>query len=405
MVALVFMLHLGASNPGEQMDFQLSDEQRQLQDMAGRFAREEMSELARDLEREARTLPDEWMRRLAEMGFLGLNLPEEYGGQGMSHLDAVLVLEEFVKVGASVAFPIFESCFGPAQSIFRYADEGLKQRILPAVCRGELIVAVSMSEPNAGSALTDLTTRGEIDGDTVVLNGQKRWSSGAGHSGGYLVYCRLADQPGAAGIGAVYVEKDTPGVSFGKREHLMAFRSVHHADIFLDDVRVPAENIVVSAGGFKALMQSFGLERCGNTTMSLGLAQAAFDDVVNYIQERRAFGRPLDDFQAVQLKVAEMKMKLDASRMLLYRAVSNAMDALPDSGEALIAKCYANEIVRDVCVTSMQLMGGYGYSTEYPMEQRVRESFGWGLAGGTVDIQKINIASAVLGRRYDQRRA
>lgn len=387
------------------MDFRLSDEQQQLQDMARRFARENLTDLARDLEKREEALPDEWMRRYAEMGFLGINLPEEYGGQGMSHLDAVLVLEEFNKVGSSVALPIFESCFGPTLAIWRNASETLKQKILPAVCRGELIVAVSMSEPNAGSALTDLTTKGVMDGDEVVLNGQKRWCSGAGHSGGYLVYCRLADKPGAAGIGAVYVEKDTPGLSFGKREHLMGFRSVHHADIFLDDVRVSAENIVVPAGGFKALMQSFGLERCGNTTMSLGLAQSAFDDVIEYIQERRAFGRPLDDFQAVQLKVAEMKMKLDACRMLLYRAVCNAGDGFPDSGEASIAKCYANEIVRDVCITSMQLMGGYGYSTEYTMEQKVRESFGWGLAGGTMDIQKTNIAAAVMGRRYDQRRA
>lgn len=386
------------------MDFKLTEDQRQFQEAAAAFARGELSELARELEREARSLPDEWMRRYAEMGFLGMNLPEKYGGQGASHLDAVLVLEEFVKVGTPVAVPIFESSFGPTLAILGNANESLKERVLPAVCRGELIVAVSMSEPDAGSALTDLKTTGRVDGNEVVLNGQKRWCSGAGHAGGYLVYCRLADKPGAAGIGAVYVEKDTPGLSFGKREHLMAFRSAHHADIFLDDVRVPTENIVVPAGGFKALMESFGLERCGNTTMSLGLAQAAFDDVIQYVQERHAFGRPLDDFQAVQLKIAEMKMKLDASRLLLYRAVCNASDGFPDSGEASIAKCFANEIVRDVCITSMQLMGGYGYSTEYPMEQRVRESFGWGLAGGTVDIQKINIASAVMGRRYDQRK-
>lgn len=387
------------------MDFQLTEDQRQFQEVAAAFARGELSELARELEREARSLPDEWMHRYAEMGFLGINLPEQYGGQGVGHLEAVLVLEEFVKVGTSIALPIFESCFGPTLAILGHANEALKERVLPAVCRGELIVAVSMSEPNAGSALTDLTTTGRIEGDEVILNGQKRWCSGAGHAGGYLVYCRLADKPGAAGIGAVYVEKDTPGVSFGKREHLMGFRFVHHADIFLDDVRVPAENIVVPAGGFKALMESFGLERCGNTTMSLGLAQSAFDDVVEYVQERHAFGRPLDDFQAVQLKIAEMKMKLDASRLLLYRAVCNAGGGFPNSGEASIAKCFANEIVRDVCINAMQLMGGYGYSTEYPMEQRVRESFGWGLAGGTVDIQKINIASAVMGRRYDQRRS
>lgn len=387
------------------MDFSLTEEQTSLQETARRFAQTELADLARELEQKGESLPQEWMHRYAEMGFLGINLPEEYGGGGLSHLEAVLVLEEFVKVGTSLALPIFESCFGPTLAILGHGSEALKQRVLPAVCRGDLIIAVSMSEPNAGSALTDLTTKAVIEDDTVVLNGQKRWSSGAGHSGGYLVYCRLADKPGAAGIGAIFVDKDTPGLSFGKREHLMAFRSVHHADIFLDHVRVPIDQIVVPAGGFKKLMEGFGLERCGNTTMSLGLAQSAFDDVVTYIQERRAFGRPLDDFQAVQLKIAEMKMKLDASRMLLYRAVCNAGAGLPASEEASIAKCFANEIVRDVCITSMQLMGGYGYSTEYPMEQRVRESFGWGLAGGTMDIQKINIASAVMGRRYDQRRA
>lgn len=152
-------------------------------------------------------------------------------------------------------------------------------------------------------------------------------------------------------------------------------------------------------------MEAFDLERCGNTTMSLGLAQSAFDDVVRYIQERRAFGRELADFQAVQLKIAEMAMKLEAARLLLYRAVVNAADGLPSLADSSIAKCYANEMVREVCIQSMQLMGGYGYSTEYDMEHRVRDSFGWGLAGGAIDIQKINIAGAVLGRRFDQRRA
>jgi alkylation response protein AidB-like acyl-CoA dehydrogenase len=386
------------------MDFTLTPEQRELQEAARRFARAELAELARDLDEKGEALPDDWTRRYAQMGFLGINLPEEYGGQGLSHLDAVLVLEEFAKISGAVAGPIFESCFGPTLAILRHGSEALKRRVLPAVCSGELVVAVSMSEPNAGSALTDLSTRGTLEGDTVVLNGQKRWSSGAGHSGGYLVYCRLADVPGAGGIGAVYVEKDTPGVTFGKRERLMGWRSVHHCDFYLDDVRVPADQIVVPAGGFKQLMESFDLERCGNTTMSLGLAQGAFDDAVRYVGERRQFGRTLDDFQAVQLKIAEMAMKLDASRMLLYRAVCNAGSGLPSMGEASIAKCFANEMVRDVCITAMQLMGGYGYSTEYPMEQRVRDSFGWGIAGGTIDIQKINIASAVLGRRFDQRR-
>jgi alkylation response protein AidB-like acyl-CoA dehydrogenase len=387
------------------MDFQLNEEQRALQDAARRFAQAELPALARQLEEAKEPLPPEWVRRYAAMGFLGINLPVEYGGQGMSHLDAVLVLEEFAKISGAVAAPIFESCFGPALAIGHYANEPLRQRVLPAVCSGDMIVAVSMSEPGAGTALTDLATRGVIDGDRVVLNGQKRWCSGAGHAEGYLVYCRLSDAPGAAGIGAVFVDRDTPGMSFGKREYLMGFRSTHHADIFLDDVSVPASQVVVPAGGFRKLMESFDLERCGNTTMSLGLAQSAFDDVLRYVQERRAFGRELAEFQAVQLKIAEMAMKLDASRLLLYRAVVNAGAGLPSLADSSIAKCFANEIVRQVCIDAMQLMGGYGYSTEYDMERRVRDSFGWGLAGGVIDIQKINIAGAVLGRRFDQRRA
>lgn len=392
--------------PGSRsMDFQLNDDQRALRDTARKFAQAEMPAVARQLERDGEPLPQAWVKRYAEMGFLGINLPESYGGQGMSHLDAVLVLEEFAKVSGAVAAPIFESCFGPTLAILHHGGDALKRHVLPRVCAGEMIVAVSMSEPGAGSALTDLTTRGVIDGDTVTLNGQKRWSSGAGHSEGYLVYARLADKPGAAGIGAVFVEKGTPGLGFGKREHLMGFRSTHHADIFLDDVKVPASHVVVPAGGFKKLMESFDLERCGNTTMSLGLAQSAFDDVVRYIQERRAFGRELADFQAVQLKIADMAMKLEASRLLLYRAVVNAGADMPSLADSSIAKCFANEMVREVCINAMQLMGGYGYSSEYPMEQRVRDSFGWGLAGGAIDIQKVNIAGAVLGRRIDQRRA
>lgn len=387
------------------MQFQLSDDQRALQEAARKFAQTELPALARQLDRDAEPLPHEWVKRYAEMGFLGINLPQAYGGQGMSHLDAVLVLEEFAKISGNVAAPIFESCFGPTLAILHYAGEKLKQRVLPAVCAGDMIVAVSMSEPDAGSALTDLSTRGVVDGDTVVLTGQKRWCSGAGHSQGYLLYCRLSDAPGAAGIGAVFVDLGTEGMSFGKREHLMGFRGTHHRDIFFDGARIPSDQIVVPAGGFKKLMESFDLERCGNTTMALSLAQGALDDVVAYVQERRAFGRELADFQAVQLKIAEMAMKLDASRLLLYRAVANAADGLPSLADASIAKCFANEIVREVCINAMQLMGGYGYSAEYDMERRVRDSFGWGLAGGTIDIQKINIASAVLGRRFDQRRA
>jgi butyryl-CoA dehydrogenase len=386
------------------MDFALNDEQRQLQDAARRFAQAELPALARQIEKENVPVPREWVRRYAQMGFLGVNVDSRYGGMGLSHLDAVIVLEEFAKVSPAVAFPVFESCFGPVLALAHFAPEALRSRVIPRVCRGELIVAVTMSEPEAGSALTDLATRGELRGDTVVINGRKRWCSGGGHSGAYLVYCRLSDAPGAKGIGAVLVERDTPGLTFGPQEQLMGFRGIPSADMFFDNATVPAANVVVPAGGFRKLMEAFDLERCGNATMSLAIAAGALDYVLGYVQERRQFGKPIVEFQAVQLKLAEMAMRVEAARLLIHRAVWSAQAGLPSVRESSMAKCFANEIVRDVCGHAVQLMGGYGYHKDYPIEQRLRDGWGWGIAGGSIDIQKTNIAAALVGKRFDQRR-
>jgi len=385
------------------MDFTLNEDQQALQETVRKFAVSELPEIALEIEKTAAPASHDLIKRYAEMGFLGVNLPSELGGLGLSHLDAVLVLEEVAKISPAVAFPIFESCFGPTLAIAHFAPDELKQRIVPKVCAGEMIVAVSMSEPDAGTALTDLTTKVETNGDTVVVNGTKRWCSGAGHADAYVVYCRMSDEPGAKGIGAVLVEKDRAGLSFGKPEYHMGFRGIPSADIYLDKVEVSVENIVVPAGGFRQLMEAFDLERCGNTTMSLAIAQSALDYVLDYVQDRKQFGKAVVDFQAVQLQIAEMKMQVDASRLLLYRAVVNASQGLPSVADSSIAKCFANEMVRDVTGKALQLMGGYGYSTEYPIEQKMRDGWGWGIAGGTIDIQKINIASAMVGRRFQQR--
>lgn len=386
------------------MDFSLTPEQKELQSVAREFAQKEMTPVAKTLEEKKEPLPEEWVLRYSEMGFLGINIKKEYGGLGLSNVDALLVLEEFAKVSSAVAWPVFESNVGPIKAIEHFANEELKQRTIPKVCQGNLFVAVSMSEPNAGSALTDLTTKAEEEGDFIVINGMKRWCSGAGHAEGYVVYCRMSEEPGAKGIGAVYVEKDTEGLSFGKQEELMGFNGVASADIFFDNVRVPKENIVVDAnGGFKKLMEAFDLERCGNATMSLGQASGALDQVLEYVQEREQFGKPIIDFQAVQLKLAEMAMKIEASRLLIHRAAHNAAEGLPSIFESSVAKCFSNEMAREVTGTAIQLMGGYGYNKEYQMERRFRDAWGWGIAGGTIDIQKINITSALVGRRFNQR--
>lgn len=386
------------------MDFRLTGEQQALRDAARRYARGKLPRLAREIEASGEPPSHELVRDYAVQGFLGINVPEKYGGLGLGNLEALIVLEEFGKISSAVAFPVFESCVGPVRAIERFAPEALRQRVVPRVCSGELVVAVSMSEPQAGSALTDLTTSAQVRGDTVVLNGTKRWCSGGGHSDGYVVYCRLGDAPGAQGIGAVYVERGTPGMSFGAQESLMGFRGVPSCDIHFDDCHVPAGNVIVPAGGFRKLMEAFDLERCGNATMALAQASGALEDVLAYVQEREQFGKPIVDFQAVQLRLAEMQIRVESARLLIWRAASNAQDGLPSILDSSVAKCHANEIAREVCGHAIQLMGGYGYSKDHPMERRLRDAWGWGIAGGAIDIQKVNIAAAMVGRRFDQRR-
>lgn len=386
------------------MDFKLTTEQLELQKVARDFAQKELTALADEMEESANPVPEDVLKKIGELGFLGINTPTEFGGLGLSNLDAIIVLEEFGKISSAVGWPVFEANAGPVKVIEHFGSDALKKRVIPKVCKGEMVVAVSMSEPNAGTGLTDLTTKAEIKGDKIVINGTKRWCSGAGHSDGYVVYARMSDAPAAKGIGAVFVDIDTPGLTFGNSESLMGWRGIPSADIYFDNVEVPIDNLLVEPeDGFKKLMETFDLERCGNATMALSQAAAALDYVKEYVQEREQFGKQLVDFQAVQIKLADMLIRVEASRLLIHRAVFNAANGLPDILESSTAKCFANEISREVTTNAMQLMGGYGFNKEYKMERRVRDSFGWGIAGGTIDVQKVNIASAMIGRRFNQR--
>jgi butyryl-CoA dehydrogenase len=386
------------------MDFKLTAEQLELQKVARDFAQKELTALADEMEESANPVPKDVLKKIGELGFLGINTPTEYGGLGLSNLDAIIVLEEFGKISSAVGWPVFEANAGPVKVIEHFGSDALKKRVIPKVCTGEMVVAVSMSEPNAGTGLTDLKTKAEIKGDKIVINGTKRWCSGAGHSDGYVVYARMSNAPAAKGIGAVFVDIDTPGLTFGNSESLMGWRGIPSADIYFDNVEVPIDNLLVEPeNGFKKLMETFDLERCGNATMALSQAAAALDYVKEYVQEREQFGKQLVDFQAVQIKLADMLIRVEASRLLIHRAVFNAANGLPDILESSTAKCFANEIAREVTTNAMQLMGGYGFNKEYKMERRVRDSFGWGIAGGTIDVQKVNIASAMIGRRFNQR--
>ena len=386
------------------MDFSLTDEQKLLKNNVKNFVEKELFDYAKGLEEKDIPPSKEIIKKFSDLGLLGVNIPKKYGGLGMSHLDAVIVLEEIAKVSCALAFPVFESSFGPALAISNFGSEKMCKTILPEVCSGDIVISISMSEPNAGSALTDLKIKLTCRDGRYYLNGTKRWCSGAGHADVYLVYCKMSDEIGSKGIGAVIIYKNQKGFSFGKQENLMGFRGVPSADMYFDDVEVKKEDILITSGGFKKLMEAFDLERCGNTTMSLACAQSAFEFALKYVQERKQFGKSLIDFQAVQIHLAEMKMKLDASRLLLYKAVVEAENDLPSIANSSIAKCYANEVSREITGKAIQIVGGYGYSKSFPIEQKFRDAWGWGIAGGAIDIQKINIAAALVGKRFDQRK-
>lgn len=386
------------------MDFQLTDEQKMLKDMVRDFVEKEIRPYAGEWDEKEVFVPDEIIQKYADLGLLGITLPEEYGGQGLTAFEAILVIEEIAKVSPLAAFPIFEANVGPARVIHLFGTEEQKKKYLPRVTSGEIMISVGMTEPEAGSALTDLRTRAVLDGDYYVVNGQKRFCSGGGHSQAYVVYVRLSEAKGAKGIGGLIIEKGTPGFTFGKQERFMGFQGFPSCDLIFEDCRVPKENLVVQEGGFKDLMRAFDIERLGNATMSLGLAAGALEESIKYVQERKQFGKPICEFQAVQFMLADMVMKVEAARLLIYRAAVNASQGYPSVLHSSIAKCFAGEIAKEVTDMALMIHGGYGYSKEYPIERMVRDSRGWPVAGGTLQIQRINIASALLGRRFDQRR-
>ncbi|MGC9323825.1 MAG: acyl-CoA dehydrogenase family protein [Desulfomonilia bacterium] len=386
------------------MDFSLNHEQQMLIDMLRTMGkRENFRDLAAHVDATGE-FPFHLMKSFADLGLLGMTLSPENGGGGRPALDAVLAIEELAKYSPMIAAPVFESNVGPVRVIDLFGTEKQKRSVIPGVCAGELSVSVCMTEPGAGSDLTALSTRVVEDGDHYILNGCKSFITGGGHASHYLVYTRFGDISGFKGIGAVLVEKGTPGFSFGKQEEYMGLRGMPSCDLVFEDVRIPREHVVIQPGGFKDLMMTFDIERCGNSAMCLGVAGGALEEARTYAQERNAFGRPICEFQAIQLMVVDMAVKLDAARLLVYRAATGAGKGLPSIYEASLAKCYANEMVIDVTNKAMQVFGGYGYSKEFPVERMLRDGRAWCVAGGTIQMLQITLASFLFGRRFDQRK-
>jgi alkylation response protein AidB-like acyl-CoA dehydrogenase len=385
------------------MDFLLNDEQQQMIDMLRTMGkREHFKELAVEIDRTGE-FPRSLMTKFAELGLTGMTLSPEYGGGGQPGINAILAIEELAKFSPMIAAPVFESNVGPVKVINHFGTEEQKKSIIPGVCKGELSVSVSMTEPGAGSDLVSLTTRLTPDGDNYRLNGRKTFITGGEEASHYFVYCRFGDKQGYGGIGGVLVEKGAPGFTFGRQEVFMGLRGMPSCDLIFEDVFVPKENIVIQQGQFRELMTTFDLERCGNAAMCLGVAGGALEEARKYATEREAFGRPICEFQDVQFKIVNMAMKLDAARLLVHRAAMGAGRGFPSMFESAMGKCYANEMVAEVTNEAMLVLGGYGYSTEFPLERMHRDALAWRVAGGTVQMLRITMASILFARRFNQK--
>jgi len=385
------------------MDFELSEEQHLLvntiRDMG---KREDFRKLAAETDRTAE-FPEYLAGKYAALGLLGMTLSPEFGGGGQPGLNAVLAIEELAKFSPVIATPVFESNIGPVKVIDRFGTQEQKSGIIPGVCRGTMSVSVGMTEPEAGSDLTSLSTKVVEDGDGYLLNGRKIFISGGGEATHYLVYCRFGSMPGSRGIGTVVVEKGTPGFTFGEQEQFMGLRGMPSCDLIFDDVALPKSAVVIGAGEFRNLMTTFDLERCGNAAMCLGVAGGALEEARAYAMDRKAFGKPICEFQDVQFMIVDMSMRLDAARLLVYRAATGAGQGFPSIYEAAMGKCFANEMAAEVTSTAMQVLGGYGYSREFPLERMHRDALAWRVAGGTVQMLRVTMASMLFGRRFNQR--
>lgn len=385
------------------MSEELTEEQLEMRAVAREVAQEVYGPKAMEWDQERTILPTDERKRLGDLGFLGITHPEEYGGLGAPILDALVVLEEIAKECRPAAFQVFEANTGPARALAEIGTDAQKKEVLPQVISGEKTVALAISEPDAGSAATDMTTSCREDGGDLVLKGAKRWISGGGHADWYVTYCRFDGIPGAKGIGAVLVPADAEGMSYGAQEKLMGFRGIPSADVYFDEVRVPKDNLIIGPGNFRTLFTTFSFERLGNATMSLAIGQAALDRTLAYTQERKQFGKPIIEFQSVQTQLADMILQVEQARAMVYRAAKSAGTGLPEPRLVSLAKCTANEMAKKVSDIAIMLHGGNGYTEEYGLERLHRDAHGWAIAGGTPTMQRTRILSETIGRTFNQR--
>ena len=365
------------------MNFELTHDQRAMINTVRELARDQFK--PNWMKYMDGTFPWDNMRALAKIGVLGMAVPEEYGGLGLPVLDTALVIEEIAKGCYVTAMAVMGEVGVQCKVIDNFAPESIKRKLLPGVVTGDVILAVCMTEPHAGTDVANYRTNADIKGDKIVLNGVKTLISRVDEAQAFVVFSRINKQPGREGIGCVIIERDTPGFQCTARYHTMGGENL--AEIRFENCELPLENLIIREDGFRKLLNAFNTQRCLNPSVSLGLAEGAFEEAGQYARDRTAFNRPSGEFQAIRHKLAEMYRDIEASRSLLYRACATA-NPFPDPYMAAIAKITVNEMSLRVTNDALQIHGGYGFTDEFPVSRYYRGARYGTLGGGTTETLK-----------------
>lgn len=390
------------------MDFQLTADQKDLQARARELARGSFEARAAEIDR-SEQYPWNNVEDLKNGGFMGMTIPKSYGGQGRTFFDATLVIEQMAQVCGVTGRIVVESNMGAISTVMKYGTEEQKKMAAEYVLNGDK-PAICITEPDAGSAATEMTTRADKKGDKYIINGKKHWITGAGASRLHLVFARVFDEQGEEqGIGGFLgVRDETPGLSIGNREPTMGLRGIPEAEVIMQDMEVGEDALVMPPRGlrkgFADLMDAYNSQRVGAGTMALGIAQGAYQHALNYVQEREQFGRPIYEFQGLQWMLADMAIQIDCAQLMLYRAAANAGDGFPDATEAAKAKVIAADMALKVTNDALQLFGAAGYSRRRPMERFCRDGRMFSIGGGTAQILRTVVATRILGKKLPQTR-
>lgn len=380
------------------MDFRLTDDQVALRDAVEAMAEEQLAPGALDRAHSAE-YPWEVARLLAQQGLLGLTIPEDQGGQGGSLMDAVVAIQAVATGCPRSADVVQAGNFGAIRTFAEHASEDQRERFLPQLLSGEALIGLGMTEPDAGSAVTDLKTTATPRGDGYVINGTKIFSTHSAEASVFLVYVRFG--AGVGGIGSVLVERDAPGLTIGKPASFM--NGEHWCPLYFEDCYIPAGNVLLGEGGFKKQISGFNVERIGNAARSIALGRYAFEQAKEHAKARQQFGRPLCEFQGLQWMFASAAVKLESAQLLLLRAATEADRGLPSAFDTAVAKLAANQAGFDAADMAVQVMGGTGFSQESLVEYCFRRTRGWMIAGGSTEILKNRIAESIFDRRFNQR--